>query len=75
MAKTFLTPEALAERWNLPLSTLNQWRWHGKGPQFGKMGKRVRYALEDIEQFEDQFVRRNTCYEKNNLYSKIKAKK
>ena len=75
MARTFLTPEQLSLRWSLPLSTLSQWRWAGKGPEFIKMGKRVRYMLEDVESFEDQFVRKNTCYGTNNLYSRIKTNK
>lgn len=73
MEKIFLTPEALADRWSLPLCTLEQWRWTGKGPQFVKIGKRVRYTLKDIENFEDQYVMKNTCYQSNNLYSKIKT--
>ena len=75
MAKPFLTPEELSERWSLPLTTLSQWRWTGKGPEFSKMGKRARYALEAVEEFEKRVLKSNTCNSKNNLYPNIKFKK
>ncbi len=52
-----LTPEDLAARWNVTLTTLSQWRWNGRGPRFFKMAKGVRYRLSDVEHFEEQ----NTC--------------
>ncbi len=61
MDKPFLTPEALAERWNLPLTTLSQWRWTGRGPKFQKIGRQVKYRIRDIELFEEQQVRSNTA--------------
>lgn len=75
MEKTYLSPEALSVRWDLPLTTLSQWRWHGKGPEFSKMGRRVRYELKDVEDFEKQVVKKNTCYEKYDLGPNLKIKK
>jgi predicted site-specific integrase-resolvase len=72
MAKILLTPEELSERWKLPLSTLDQWRWYGKGPQHLKMGKRIRYPLENIEKFEEQSLRSNTSSTQKNLCPNIK---
>ncbi len=60
MEKLLLTPEALAERWNITPATLSQWRWNGRGPLFIKMNKGVRYRLSDIERFEEQNIRQNT---------------
>lgn len=71
MAKIFLTPEELSERWKLPLSTLDQWRWYRKGPPFVRMGKRIRYTIKGIEDFESQVVQTNTCYEKNTICPNI----
>lgn len=68
MARTYLTPEDLSARWNLPLSTLNQWRWNGKPPAFAKIGKRVRYELKDVEEFEEKFTKKNTCYKEYPAY-------
>lgn len=53
-------PEDLSKRWNVPLSTLSQWRWNGKGPEFLKFGKHIRYREEDILSFEKQMLRRDT---------------
>ena len=52
MQKPFLTPEVLAIRWNITPKTLSQWRWNGHGPKYCKIGKLVRYLVEDIEAFE-----------------------
>lgn len=32
-------------------TTLEQWRWNGKGPRFIKMGRCVRYRRADLEAF------------------------
>ena len=54
MQQKLLTPEDLADRWNLTETTLSQWRWNGCGPRYIKMGKGIRYRLSEIERFEDQ---------------------
>ena len=58
-----ITPEALADRWQLNPSTLSQWRWNGRGPQYLKLGRRVMYRLQDIEEFENLQVRQDTSQE------------
>ena len=63
MKNARLTPEALAERWEIETDTLTQWRWNGRGPKFLKIGGRVRYRLEDIEVFEEQNVKQHTAQE------------
>lgn len=60
MKVTNLTPDQLAERWGLPVSTLGNWRWTGQGPVFVKLGKRVSYRVRDVENFEEQKLRRDT---------------
>lgn len=57
---TFLTPDALANRWCLNPNTLSQWRWNGRGPLYLKIGRRVLYRLEDIQSFEEKKCRQNT---------------
>lgn len=32
-------------------TTLEQWRWNGKGPRFAKMGRSVIYRKADLEAF------------------------
>ena len=60
MHRNLITPETLAERWNMNAATLSQWRWNGRGPQYLKLGRRVMYRIQDIEAFEEQQVRRDT---------------
>lgn len=60
MKATLLTPQDLATRWFVTLSTLGQWRWNGRGPQFLKIGGRVLYQIQDVEAFEEQARRANT---------------
>lgn len=62
MKEIRLTPEDLAERWKVPTTTLSQWRWNGKGPQFIRLGKHIVYRLQDVELFEEQKLRRDTTH-------------
>lgn len=50
--KVYLGPDALAIRWNMAKQTLCQWRWKGKRPHFTKMGRKILYALNEIEECE-----------------------
>jgi hypothetical protein len=51
-----LTTRELAERWRLTDWTLRQWRAHGIGPAYLRLGpgraSEVRYRLADIEEYE-----------------------
>jgi hypothetical protein len=42
----------LSARWNLSPRTLERWRWLGEGPRYLKLGGRVLYRVEDVEEFE-----------------------
>lgn len=59
-----LTPEQLAERWELSIITLQQWRWRGVGPRFSKIGRKIKYSVEDVRAFEKQKLRYNTSRSK-----------
>lgn len=48
----FLDQAMLAERWLMSQRTLEGWRNRGIGPTVTKIGSRVRYRLEDVENFE-----------------------
>jgi excisionase family DNA binding protein len=48
---TVMTVQQASEYLGLAVSTLNQWRCHGGGPVFIKMGRAVRYRVEDLEAF------------------------
>ncbi len=41
-------------------ATLQRWRWAGRGPRFIKIGRAVRYALEDLAAFRDAGARTST---------------
>lgn len=51
-----LSPAELADRWGVPITTLAQWRYVGKGPAYLKLGGAVRYRLEDVEAYEDEHL-------------------
>lgn len=63
-APKHITPQELAERWGLKPSTLADWRVQGRGPRFFKPGQtpkaRVRYRLEEIEDWERRNQHENT---------------
>jgi len=49
---TFLDAGELAERWKTTKGHLANKRWRGEKPDFIKMGSRVLYQLEIIEEYE-----------------------
>jgi len=42
----------LSRRWTLSPRTLERWRWLKAGPPYLKVGGRVVYRLEDVEDYE-----------------------
>ncbi len=48
---TYLTTTEIAELLRTPVETVRYWRHIGKGPKSFKVGRRVLYALEDVEAF------------------------
>ena len=58
--RSFLTSRQLAKRWHMSAATLRQWKWFNKGPQPQKMGGRILYMREVIEEFEDALIRAHT---------------
>ncbi|MBV5341108.1 MAG: helix-turn-helix domain-containing protein [Deltaproteobacteria bacterium] len=55
MVENMKTEEA-AKILQVEPSTLEQWRWQGKGPKFIKMNRAVRYRREDLQSFIDARV-------------------
>jgi hypothetical protein len=51
-AVTNLTTEEVADRFRTSPETVRYWRHTRKGPLSFKVGKRVLYALEDVEAWE-----------------------
>lgn len=47
-----LTPEDLANREQVPLETVYQWNRKGTGPAYMRVGRHVRYRLDDITAWE-----------------------
>lgn len=55
-----LHEQELAERWGLSVKTLQRWRCMALGPRFLKLGTRVAYRLEDVEQYEHDVLHCST---------------
>lgn len=51
----YLTARELAEYLNVPLETINWWRklCPPRGPRHKKFGNSVRYAVSEVEAYED----------------------
>lgn len=60
METEFLTTKELAARWKMSYKIVSEWRCSGYGPEFHKMGNRVRYRIEDVEKFEESKKHQNT---------------
>ena len=63
-----LNQHDLAARWGISARTLERWRWEGIGPTHRKIGRCVRYRLEDVEKYEQS---RLISYEHAQKLSKI----
>lgn len=68
MANNFLFAEELAERWDVSIGTLANWRYKNIGPKYDKAAPhwgRVKYRMKDIIAFERTSqrrpIRRNSC--------------
>ena len=46
--------KAAAERLNLSVFTLRNWRNIGKGPRFCKFGRSVRYPSDELRKYAEQ---------------------
>lgn len=46
-----LTTQEAAAYLNIKPTTLEQWRWNGKGPRFCKIGRSCRYRQADLDAF------------------------
>jgi len=57
-----MTVTQAAEYLGLAVSTLNKWRCHGGGPIFIKMGRAVRYRVEDLETYINSASRSSTSF-------------
>ncbi|OJW51125.1 MAG: hypothetical protein BGO67_12410 [Alphaproteobacteria bacterium 41-28] len=55
-----LTLKELADRWYLQPSTLDQWRWNGKGPRSMRIGRHIFYRIQDVEAYEEKKARKST---------------
>lgn len=51
---TYLTPGQTAERYQVSIETLKDWRYHNRGPKYVKLGQQVRYRLRDLERWEKE---------------------
>ena len=50
--KASLTENQLAERWNVSIKTLQDWRRKGTGVAYLKLGKAIRYPHEIVTKYE-----------------------
>lgn len=61
MATKHLNQIDLADRWNISHRTLERWRFTGEGPRFVKLGGRVVYRLEDVQEYEREQICESTA--------------
>ena len=49
-----LSQKDLADRWYVQPRTIYKWRMQGSGPPYVRIGRRVLYRIEDVEEYEKQ---------------------
>jgi predicted DNA-binding transcriptional regulator AlpA len=52
---------ALAARLGVPRSTLQSWQYTGRGPQFIKLGRMIRYRTADVDAYPSCEHARQGC--------------
>ncbi|MDG2531031.1 helix-turn-helix domain-containing protein [Caulobacter endophyticus] len=60
LSGNLLTTAQAAEFLSMSQRTLEDWRLRGGGPRFRKLGRSVRYAPVDLQDFLDRAVYSNT---------------
>jgi predicted DNA-binding transcriptional regulator AlpA len=50
-SKALIDEAALAVRLGVSRSTLQSWRYSGRGPRFIKLGRMIRYRVSDVEAY------------------------
>ncbi len=48
----WLTPKQICERFQIEMTTVRYWRRTGTGPQPSKVGRHLRYPLDEVERYE-----------------------
>lgn len=51
MSELMLTPEELAAEWRTSVGVLAKWRYLGRGPDYIKVERSVRYRRRDIDRY------------------------
>ena len=51
-----LTPEQVGAYLGVPLGTLANWRYQGRGPAFVRFGRHVRYRADDVNTWIDSHL-------------------
>lgn len=54
MQRQYLTPSETADRLNVSSGTLANWRSRGTGPAYLKIGRKVSYAIVDLDAWADK---------------------
>lgn len=50
----YMTIDDLAERYQIPVQTVRHWRIRGTGPRAVKIGRYIRYRVDDVLDWERQ---------------------
>lgn len=52
--RIFLTPKEVSDRYGgrIAIGTLANWRWAGTGPTFSRIGGKILYRLDALEEWE-----------------------
>lgn len=54
------TPAELADFLQIPVKSLYQWRYQGRGPRAHRVGRHLRYRWEDVEDWLTATARERT---------------
>lgn len=61
--EVLINQRTLSDRWAVSERTLERWRWRGCGPRYIKLGNKVMYKIEDVEDYENVHSKARTTTE------------
>jgi predicted site-specific integrase-resolvase len=54
LKRMYITPAQVADAYQIPYSTLAEWRYKGVGPHYHKLGSKILYEIKAVDEFMEQ---------------------
>ena len=63
----YLRPVDVERIYNIKSSTLNSWRSKGFGPRYSKIGRLIRYSVDEVDRFMEMNQQKTITMDRGDL--------